>query len=69
VKLHAINKKKPMEEFMGRERKTTQKESKEHHPMAARGLGDAFSAGEADLLPFDEEPIPLGLEQIGFFKF
>jgi hypothetical protein len=69
VKLHTINKKKPTEEFMGRERKTTQQKSKEHHPIAARGLGDAFSAGEDDLLPSDEESIPLGLEQIEFFEF
>jgi hypothetical protein len=27
MKLHAINKKKPTEEFMGRERKTPQKKS------------------------------------------
>jgi hypothetical protein len=69
MKLHAINKKKPTEEFVCRERKTTQKKSKEYHPIAARGLGDAFDAGEDDLLPSDEEPIPLGLEQIGFFEF
>jgi hypothetical protein len=54
---------------MGRERKTTQKKSKEHHPIAARGLGDAFGAREDDLLPSNEEPIPRGLEQIGFFEF
>jgi hypothetical protein len=29
-------------EFMGRERKTTEEKSKKHHPMAARGLGDAL---------------------------
>jgi hypothetical protein len=69
VKLHTINKKKPTEEFVGRERKTTQKKSKEHHPIAARGLGNAFGAGEDDLLPSDEEPIPLVLEQIRFFEF
>jgi hypothetical protein len=69
VKLHAVNKKKPTEEFVGRERKTTQKKSKEHHPIAARELGDAFGAGEDDLLPSDEESIPLALEQIEFFEF
>jgi hypothetical protein len=69
VKLHTVNKKKPMEEFMGRERKATQKKSKEHHPIVARGLGDAFSAGEDDLLPSDKESISLGLEQIRFFEF
>jgi hypothetical protein len=69
VKLHAVNKKKPTEEFVGRKRKTTQKKSKEHHLIAARGLEDAFGAGEDDLLPSDEESIPLGLEQIRFFEF
>jgi hypothetical protein len=69
VKLHAINKEKPMEKFVGRKRNITQKKSKKHHPIAARGLGDAFGAGEDDLLRSDEEPFPLGLEQIGFFKF
>jgi hypothetical protein len=69
MKLHAINEKKPMEEFMGRERNTTQKKSYEHHPIAARGLGDAFSAGEDNLLPSNKKPILLSLEQIRFFKF
>jgi hypothetical protein len=69
VKLHAINKEKPTEKFVGRKRNITQKKSKKHYPIAARGLGDAFGAGEDDLLPSDEEPFPLGLEQIGFFKF
>jgi hypothetical protein len=48
---------------------TYQKESKKHHPIAARGLGDAFGAGEEDLLPSNEEPFPLSLGQIRFFKF
>jgi hypothetical protein len=69
VKLHAINKEEPMKEFVGRKGKTTEKESKKHHPTTARGLGDAFGTGEDDLLPFDEEPLPLSLGQIGFFKF
>jgi hypothetical protein len=61
VKLHAINKEKPMKKFMGRERKSTQEKSKEHHPIAARVLGDALGAGEDDLIPFDEEYLFLGL--------
>jgi hypothetical protein len=69
VKMHAINKEKPTEKFVGRKRKTTQKESKKHHPITAQGLGDAFGAGEDDLLPSDEEPIPLSLGQIGFLEF
>jgi hypothetical protein len=69
VKLHAINKEKPTEKLVGRERKAMQKESKKHHPITARGLGDAFGAGEDGLLPSDEERFPLSLGQIRFFEF
>jgi hypothetical protein len=69
VKLHAINKKEPTKKFVGRKRKTAEKESKKHHPITARGLGDAFSTREDDLLPSDEEPLPLRLGQIRFFEF
>jgi hypothetical protein len=69
VKLHAVNKEKPTEKFVGRERKTTQEEGEKHHPISARGLGDAIGAVEDELLPSDEEPFPLSLNQIGFFEF
>jgi hypothetical protein len=69
VKLHAVNKEEPTKDFVGGKRKTTEKESKKHHPITARGLGDAFGTGEDDLLPSDEEPLPLSLGQIGFFEF
>jgi hypothetical protein len=69
VKLHAINKEEPMKEFVGGKRKTTEKETKKHHPITAWGLGDAFDTGEDDLLHSDEEPLPLSLGQIGFFEF
>jgi hypothetical protein len=69
MKMHAVNKKKPMEEFMGRKRKSVQEESKKHHPIAARGLGDALGAGEDDLVPFCDEPLLLGLGEIGLPKF
>jgi hypothetical protein len=68
VKLYAINKKEPTKKFVGRERKTAQEKRKEHHPIAARGLGDALGAGEDDLVLFDEESLFLGLGQIGLFK-
>jgi hypothetical protein len=68
MKLHAVNKKKPAEEFMGRKRESTQEESKKHHPIAARGLGDAFGAGEDDLVLFGDEPLLLGLGEIGLPK-
>jgi hypothetical protein len=61
MKLHAINKKKPAEEFMGRERESAQEESKKHRLITARGLGDALGAGEDDLVPFGDEPLLLGL--------
>jgi hypothetical protein len=69
VKLHAINKKKPTKKFVGRKRKTTEEESKEHNPITARGLGDALSVGEDDRCHSNEEPLPLGLVQIGFLEF
>jgi hypothetical protein len=69
VKLHAINKEEPTKKFVGRKRKTTKKEGKKHHPITARGLGDAFGAGEDDLLPSDEEPLPLSFGQIRFLEF
>jgi hypothetical protein len=46
VKLHAINKEKPTKKFMGRNRKSAQKKSKEHHPIAARGLGMRSELGK-----------------------
>jgi hypothetical protein len=69
VKLHAVNKEKPTKKFVGRERKTMQEKSEKHHPIAARGLGDALGAREDDLIPFDEEPFFLSLGQIGLFEF
>jgi hypothetical protein len=68
MKLHAINKKKPAEKFMGRKRESVQEESKKHHPIAARGLGDAFGPGEDDLVQFGDESLLLGLGEIGLPK-
>jgi hypothetical protein len=45
-----------------------QKKGEKHHPIAARGLGDAFGAREDDLIPSDEKSIFLGLGQIRLFK-
>jgi hypothetical protein len=69
VKLHTINKEEPTKKFVGRKRKTMEKEGKKHHPITARGLGDAYGAREDDLLPSDKEPLPLIFGQIGFFEF
>jgi hypothetical protein len=48
MELHTVNKKKPTEKFMGRERDTAEEISKEHYPITARGLRDPFRAGEYD---------------------
>jgi hypothetical protein len=45
MKLHTVNKEKPTEKFMGRERETAKEKSEEHYPITARGLRDPFSAG------------------------
>jgi hypothetical protein len=60
MKLHTIDEKKPTKELVGRERKTTQEEIKKHHPKAARGLGDALSARESDLIINGDEVVGLG---------
>jgi hypothetical protein len=64
MKLHTIHEEKPTKELMGRERKTVQEESKEHHPKAARGLGDPLSAREGDLIIIGDEAISSGFFQI-----
>jgi hypothetical protein len=64
VKLHTVHKEKPTEELVGRERETAQEEGKEHHLVAALGLGDALGAGEDNLVAVDDESISLGLGEI-----
>jgi hypothetical protein len=68
VKLHAVDKEEPTKKFMGRKGQAAEKKSKEHHPIAAWGLGDAIGAGEDDLIPFNDEPILLGLGKIDLGK-
>jgi hypothetical protein len=48
MELHTINKEKPTEKFMGRERETAEEIRKEHYPITARGLWNPFSTGEFD---------------------
>jgi hypothetical protein len=43
-----------------------QKEGEKHHPIAARGLGDAFGAGEDDLVMFGKKSILLGVTSLTF---
>jgi hypothetical protein len=45
-----------------------QKKGEKHHPIAARGLGDALGAGEDDLVPFNEKSVFLGLGYIRLFE-
>jgi hypothetical protein len=68
VKLHAINNEEPTKKFMGRKRKTAKEEGKKHHPITARGLGDALIAGEDDRCFSGEEPLLFGFVQIGFLN-
>jgi hypothetical protein len=68
VKLHAIHKKQPMKEFVGKKRETAEEKSKKHHPMAARGLGDALGTRKNDRSIKSNYSLLLGLSQIGFFE-
>jgi hypothetical protein len=64
VKLHTVNIKKPTKELMGRKREFAEKESEEHHPVAARGLGDPLGAREDDGVIVGDETVRLGLVQL-----
>jgi hypothetical protein len=61
VKLHTVNKKKPMKKFVGRKGQTAQEDGKEHHPITARGLRDPLGAGELDGVVAGDEAVHLGL--------
>jgi hypothetical protein len=64
MKLHTVHEEKPTKELVGRERKTAQEESKEHHSKAARGLGDPLSARKGDLIIIRDEAVSSGFVQI-----
>jgi hypothetical protein len=64
VKLHTIDEKKSTKELVGMKRKSAKEKIKEHHPKATRGLGDAISAREDNLIIIGDEAISLGLLQI-----
>jgi hypothetical protein len=57
-----------MKEFVGRERQTAEEKSKKHHPMAARGLGDALGTRKNNRSINSNYSLLLGLNQIGFFE-
>jgi hypothetical protein len=48
MELHTVNKEKPTEKFVGRERETAEEKSEEHYPITTQGLRDPFSTGELD---------------------
>jgi hypothetical protein len=59
VELHTVDKEKPTEKLVGRKRKATEEEGKEHYPITARGLRDPFSAWKLDgILGGDEAVRP-----------
>jgi hypothetical protein len=64
VKLHIVNIKKPTKELVGRKRESADKEREEHHPVAARGLGDLFGGRKHDGVIVGDETVHLGLGQI-----
>jgi hypothetical protein len=64
MKLHTINKKKPMKEFVGRKGKSAKEKGKEHHPKTISGLGDPFSAWEDNLVVVGDKAIRSGFLQI-----
>jgi hypothetical protein len=63
--LHAVDKEKPTKKLMGRERKATEKEGKEHNPISFWRRGNALVAGEDDQHRFWEKAILFSLLQIG----
>jgi hypothetical protein len=64
VNLQTIKIEKPTKEFVGRKRESAKEEGEEHHPIAARGLGDSFGAREFDGVVTGDETICLGLVQL-----
>jgi hypothetical protein len=61
VELHTVDKEEPMEKLVGRKRKATEEESKEHYPITARGLRDPLSAWKLDGVLGGDEAVHLGL--------
>jgi hypothetical protein len=66
MQLHAVNKKQPTKKFMGRERKTAEKEGKKHHLEARLWMRDDLRAGEDDLGRGCQKTLLPSLSQICF---
>jgi hypothetical protein len=57
MKLYAVDKEKPTKKFVGRERKATEKEGKEHNTISLWRRGNALFTGEDDRRRFREKAI------------
>jgi hypothetical protein len=57
MKLHAVDKDNPTKKLVGRERKATEKEGKEHDPISFWRRGNALITGEDDRYRFREKAI------------
>jgi hypothetical protein len=66
VQLHAIDKQNPTKKFIGRKRKSTKEESKEHHSVAVLRFKDDLGAGEDALRRCRKEALFFGLRRIRF---
>jgi hypothetical protein len=64
MELHTVNKEKPTEKFVGREREIAEEKSEEHYSITARGLGDPFSTGELDGVLGGDEAIHRSLPHL-----
>jgi hypothetical protein len=61
VKLHTVNKEKPMKKLVGRKRKTTEEESEKHYPITTGRLRDPLRARELDRILGGDEAVRPGL--------
>jgi hypothetical protein len=68
MKLHAVDKEKPTKKLVGRERKATEKEGKEHNLISFWRRGNVLVAGEDDRCRFREKAILFCFLQIGHLK-
>jgi hypothetical protein len=57
-----------MKKFVGRERKATEKEAKEDHPISLRWFGNTLVTEEDDRRRFWEKPLLFGFLQIRVIK-
>jgi hypothetical protein len=68
MKLHVVDEEKPTKKLVGRERKATEKEGKEHNPISLWQRGNTLFTGEDDQRRFREKAILFCFLQIGLLK-